>query len=85
MSGRCVQCGRGKAVHLDDLSCPGLSTKYASMDLPEGRTCSDCAWFRFCSKFLGPEVALNSGCDWYPVRFIPLDKSIVATVQEAMV
>lgn len=41
------------------------------MELPEGKTCTDCRRFGFCSKFIGPEIAVNTHCDWFPIRFVP--------------
>ena len=66
---RCVQCGAAKELHVDGVQCRGLKTKFSSMDLPDGKTCSDCAYFRFCTQFIG-NVAKNTSCDWFPIRFI---------------
>lgn len=67
---RCVHCGRPREEHSEDLRCPGSAIgKYASMDLPQGYTCSDCAHLRFCTQFIG-DVAKNTRCDWYPIRFV---------------
>ena len=66
---RCVQCGYQLAAHAEDGKCPRQSTTFASMDLPVGKTCSDCYFFRHCTAFIG-DVAANTTCDWYPVRFI---------------
>lgn len=60
---RCVQCGLPKEAHREG------GHAFASMDLPEGRTCSDCIHIRFCTQFLG-DVSRNTSCDWYPIRFI---------------
>jgi hypothetical protein len=71
---RCVICGRTKELHAPDLTCCGsagtVGKKYASMDLPEGETCSMCGHFGFCRKFIGEEIAGNTTCDWYPIRFV---------------
>ena len=68
---RCVECGRPKEAHIDGVTCPdGRKTKYSSMALPEGATCSDCIHIRFCLGFLG-DVAKNTSCDWFPIRFVP--------------
>ena len=70
---RCVYCGRGKDAHAPDLTCPGsagtVGKKYSTMDLPEGETCSSCGHFGFCRRFIGPEIADNTTCDWHPIRF----------------
>jgi len=68
---RCVECGGQKANHLLDGRCSILSqTTYKSMDLPIGENCSGCGNFGFCRKFLGEQIATNTTCDWYPIRFI---------------
>jgi hypothetical protein len=67
---RCVQCGSPKELHVDGVLCPGKQTTFASMDLPRGKTCSDCAHIRFCTGFIG-DVAANTSCDWFPIRFVP--------------
>ena len=70
---RCVECSRPREAHAADGQCPGLKTKYASMDLPAEMTCNECAHYAgFCSKFLGPQVQTNTTCDWYPIRFYPI-------------
>jgi hypothetical protein len=70
---RCVICGRSKDLHAADLTCAGSAgvagKKYASMDLPEGQTCGDCAHFGFCRRFIGEGIHDNVTCDWYPIRF----------------
>lgn len=40
------------------------------MDLPEGKTCSDCAHFRRCNLIFG-HIAADEVCDWSPSRFHP--------------
>ncbi len=78
---RCVECGRPKSAHpADTLKCPNRKERYgpvfASMDLPEGKTCADCQHIRFCTAFIG-DVAANTECDWFPVRFYP--KGVITT------
>jgi hypothetical protein len=68
---RCVQCGLPKDKHLEGSRCPSQNTQYATMQLPDGAHCSDCVHIRFCTGFLG-DVASNSSCDWYPIRFRPI-------------
>lgn len=36
--------------------------------LPEGRTCSDCAFFSYCEMLFQCSGA-NEYCDWSPSRF----------------
>jgi hypothetical protein len=76
-SGRCVNCGLLKNDHIYGLKtgkmvmvCRNESTIYQTMDLPDGMTCADCAHFEsFCSQYIGPEIASNRNCDWFPIRF----------------
>jgi len=68
---RCIECSRPKDAHLEGLKCPWqYNTKYSTMDLPEGAHCSDCRFVRRCSAFIG-DVANNTTCDWFPIRFVP--------------
>lgn len=38
------------------------------MDLPEGKTCSDCVHFRRCNLMFG-HIAADEVCDWSPSRY----------------
>ena len=38
------------------------------MDLPRGKTCSDCVNFDRCGSIYGL-IAEDAVCDWYPSRF----------------
>ena len=40
------------------------------MSLPAGQTCSSCGHFGFCRKFIGEDIATNTTCDWFPIRFM---------------
>lgn len=40
------------------------------MTLPDGKTCGDCARFRFCASYCGAKATWTS-CDWFPRRFVP--------------
>ena len=40
----------------------------AEMKLPDGWTCDDCRFFRYCCRLIG-NVAGNTSCDWAPSRF----------------
>ncbi len=81
---RCVECGRPKAEHAGDtLQCPVRRTErynpvYASMDLPQGKTCSDCHHIRRCTLLIDVD-ATNTWCDWFPIRFI--QKEIPSSAQ----
>jgi hypothetical protein len=75
----CIECGRPREAHAADGSCPwSHETKFSTMDLPEGKTCSDCRHIGFCLQFLGEDVAGNTSCDWFPIRF-------VSKIQEARI
>lgn len=69
---RCVNCGHQKDRH-NDGNCPGSETShYADMEIPAGLKCRDCQHFEnFCSRYIGPSIADNTNCDWYPIRFMP--------------
>lgn len=40
-----------------------------SMELPKGKTCSDCIYYSWCIKLFGCDPN-NTTCDWAPSRFI---------------
>jgi len=65
---RCVHCGRARENHVDDECYAGERTRFATMDLPEGKTCADCRYVGLCTGLIG-DVAGNTHCDWFPVRF----------------
>lgn len=74
-SDRCVHCGHRSSEHLpgDEPICPGSpNTRYRTMNLPEGKTCGDCAYLRTpCSTIYG-RIPQDECCDWYPSRFVDL-------------
>jgi hypothetical protein len=38
------------------------------MQLPAGKTCSDCQHYHYCTRLFGcPDT--NTSCDWSPSRF----------------
>lgn len=39
-----------------------------SMNLPEGKTCADCAHCRRCCSMFG-HIPADESCDWSPSRF----------------
>lgn len=39
-----------------------------AMNLPDGKTCTDCAHFRWCSWFIQAD-GTETACDWFPSRF----------------
>jgi hypothetical protein len=68
---RCVNCGWLKSAHIGTgLVCPGATyAAYATLELPEGKTCGDCRYAGFCDQFIGVDRNVNQ-CDWYPIRFV---------------
>lgn len=42
--------------------------KEPKMDLPEGKTCSDCVYCECCVKIFG-HIPEDESCDWAPSRF----------------
>lgn len=71
---RCVNCGYPKESHGDQGECVGSSSKFASMELPLDKTCSDYGFYlRFCKAFIGLKGTERS-CDWFPIRFVPVLK-----------
>ncbi len=76
-SSRCVHCGRPASQH-DFLPsrlgrCPasaGAAGKtFATMNLPQGKTCGDCVHIPRCNAIYG-HMASDERCDWYPSRFL---------------
>ena len=41
------------------------------MDLPDGKTCADCAHCRRCCMMFG-HIPEDEVCDWHPSRFRPV-------------
>lgn len=46
----------------------GRDPESAAMDLPEGKTCSDCYHCRRCCLIFG-HIPEDEVCDWHPSRF----------------
>ena len=63
MRTNCVLCAHPKAEH----PRPSCST-FATMDLPEGKTCADCYAVRHCTALYGVKTT-DTKCDFWPVRF----------------
>lgn len=70
MNDRCV-CGYPKAEHVTEmLACPhNPGQVYGTMDLPDGKTCSDCMHFKRTCEWLISCEPTRTRCDWYPIRF----------------
>lgn len=73
MTRSCVHCGASKERHEGaDLLCVGsagrIGRKFASLDLPDGKTCGDCAHIARCEAIFG-HTATDTYCDFYPLRF----------------
>jgi len=60
----CVRCGRSR----EHCTCP----TFASMALPEGKTCADCVHFKRTCVWLISYTGRETSCDWYPIRFVPI-------------
>lgn len=41
------------------------------MNLPDGKTCADCAHSRRCCMMFG-HIPTDEVCDWHPSRFQPV-------------
>lgn len=85
----CVECGYPKDRHDENGNCPGSAgragKRYATMALPEGRTCADC---RNLKKFCGPVIGYKgdeTSCDYFPVRFVAIVTAPVTTEVQAEV
>lgn len=69
---QCIECRRPKEEHGANGECPWKhKTFFKSMALPDGKTCSDCRHFSFCRQYPGENIAQNTSCDWFPIRFSP--------------
>lgn len=42
--------------------------KHQCMELPEGKTCADCAHVERCAMMFGVKPE-NTSCGWEPIRF----------------
>lgn len=49
------------------------------MQLPEGKTCADCAFEKQCCSMFGAKPE-NTWCDFHPVRFVASNKSVIAAL-----
>ena len=47
---------------------PRSADKKDKMNLPEGKTCGDCAHCRRCTMMFG-HIPEDESCDWSPSRF----------------
>lgn len=52
-----------------------------AMELPEGKTCADCAHCKRCCAIYG-HIPADEVCDWYPSRYLPVSPATTAS-QEA--
>ncbi len=66
-SDRCVTCAWPKTTH-DRGAQPLYCREFASMNLPQGKTCGDCVHIPRCNAIYG-HMASDERCDWYPSRF----------------
>ena len=49
------------------------------MQLPEGKTCADCAFEKQCCRMYGAKPE-NTWCDFHPVRFVASNKTVIAAL-----
>ena len=47
-------------------------TQKTCMQLPDGKTCEDCRFVRYCTG-IGVTERNNGTCDWFPRRFKPIE------------
>ena len=66
-SERCVTCARSPETH-EAGKQPSYCKTFATMNLPEGKTCGDCVHIQRCNAIFG-HMASDERCDWYPSRF----------------
>jgi hypothetical protein len=50
---------------------PRSANNADKMNLPEGKTCGDCAHCRRCTSMFG-HIPEDESCDWSPSRFTPV-------------
>jgi hypothetical protein len=62
---RCVHCSTPKRR----CRCALQVLQTGALDLPPGKSCSDCIHFRRCSQLISTAPDRTS-CDWFPVRFV---------------
>jgi hypothetical protein len=68
----CV-CGYPKSRHTGaDLKCPDKTGRtFGTRELPAGKTCQDCRYFKRTCEWLISCEPTRTDCDWYPIRFVP--------------
>lgn len=73
---RCVHCGVAKAQHVEldgNLICAGSSGRagkcFATLNLPEGKTCGDCHHIARCQAIFG-HIPEDQTCDFFPIRYL---------------
>ncbi len=70
---RCVHCGRSGTDHDPKTNvCPGsagtVGKKFATLNLPAGKTCGDCVHIERCNAIFG-HMPADQTCDFFPIRF----------------
>lgn len=65
---RCVNCGQQPVQHKEGKCLIGAGS-FATMDLPEGKTCNNCHFIPHCERMYGKTKA-DKTCDFFPIRFI---------------
>ena len=75
---RCVHCGYDVGAHTNQsLNCVGTAGRqgrtFASMVLPNGKTCGDCKHFKPKCEWLISCKTERTQCDWWPIRFVQIE------------
>ncbi len=63
-TGLCIECQRPKEAHGPGGMCP----RYVTMELPEGKTCSNCVHVTRCTSIFG-QSAEDESCQFFPIRY----------------
>lgn len=58
----------GQKAHKHGCCVDKACTDATCMELPQGKTCGDCAHVYRCTTMFG-HTAADTYCDWFPCRF----------------
>ena len=70
---KCMRCNSYRKNHKANGDCPYGGGKYATKELPDGKTCADCLRLKTCTGTFG-EISENTSCYWFPIRFVAKEK-----------
>jgi hypothetical protein len=68
MASRCVHCDLSEVTL--GAACRYSANGHGTLDLPAGRTCGDCIFFKRTCEWLISCTPERTSCDWYPPRFV---------------